>query len=250
MSRKQVSTIPLYEVVKTELKARGLTYRDVAKALGASENSMRLRFANRRLSMEQFMAIAELLELTMAQLLGKLDEPPARQLTPAQEAVLVRDTNLLLVIVRVLDGWSIADIVATYDLTEAEVIKYLLQLDRIGLIELLPQNVIRFRVRRTVEWLPDGALHRLIEARIPHFLNNKFNDALSNRFLSWSRLTPAAIEILHTEMRRLRSRLEALHEECKIAPSDQLHDIVVLLAEREWELPDFSAIRHKPLSAR
>ncbi len=246
MSRKLLSTTPLYEAIKKELKIADLTYRDVAKILGISENNVRLKFAKRRLSIDNLMIIAELLNMTMSELVSKSENPPAQQLTATQELKLSQNMKLLLVGVRILDGWSIKDIITTYDLTEAECIKHLLQLDRLQLIDLLPENVIRLRVRRGMDWQPDGALHRLIESRLPDFLNNRFNGKLDDRFFLWSRLTPAAVDIVHAEIRRFRARLVSLHEECKIAPADQLHEIVVLLAEREWELPDFTQMRRTP----
>lgn len=49
---------------------------------------------------------------------------------------------------------------AEYRLTRAECVKYLLMLDRMGLVELLPGDRIRPRVARDFDWSPDGPIRR------------------------------------------------------------------------------------------
>jgi transcriptional regulator with XRE-family HTH domain len=55
--------------IKQCLKAAGLTYRDVAKALDLSEPSVKRLLANGRLTVERLAQLCELLGMTMAELL-------------------------------------------------------------------------------------------------------------------------------------------------------------------------------------
>ena len=148
--------------VKRHLKAQGLTYRDVAAALKLSEASVKRVFARESFTVERLAAIARLLGFTLAELLAEsaAEVPQLRVLTSEQEAKLVSDGKLLLVAVCALNRWSAAEITAEYRLTRAECLKYLLVLDRMGLIELLPGDRIRPRVARDFDWLPDGPIRR------------------------------------------------------------------------------------------
>ena len=73
---------------------------------------------------------------------------------------------------------DVAEIVAEYRLTRAECLKYLLVLDRMGLIELLPGDRIRPRVARDFDWSPDGPIRRyFMEHALDDFLDSDFSKA-------------------------------------------------------------------------
>lgn len=242
MNTTKSTLTTMYTVLKNELKAKGLGYKDVADVLDVSVGSIRHRFADRTLTMEQIIAITELLGCTLSELTRKMETPPVSQFTLKQEQAFIEDLRLVLVLARIMDGWSIADIVATHELTEAQCIKYLLDLDRLDLIDLLPNNVVRPRIKRNPEWQPDGPLHRLMAANATHFLDSRFDGPFESRSMASGELTPAAIALLKNDLRQLQQRMEILHEECKIAPRDQRHRIVLLTAAREWGLPAFEAL--------
>ena len=70
---------------------------------------------------------------------------------------MVADTRLLLVAICCLSQWTVEQMLAAYRLTEAEVVKHLAQLDRLGIIELRPLNRYKLRVSKTFRWRPRGA---------------------------------------------------------------------------------------------
>ncbi len=59
---------------------------------------------------------------------------------------MVADPKLLLVAVHAVNHWTFDEIVATYTLSKAECIRMLACLDKLGIIDLLPNNKIRVRV--------------------------------------------------------------------------------------------------------
>ena len=111
----------LVNTLKRRLKIQGMTYRDLAVALGVSEPSVKRMFALRRFSVDRVVAISHLLGFTLAELSNEaaVSESRLHTLTEEQEGKLVSDTKLLLVAVCVLNQWEIRDIVETYALTEA-----------------------------------------------------------------------------------------------------------------------------------
>jgi transcriptional regulator with XRE-family HTH domain len=232
----------LVDTIKRELKARGLTYRDVASALQLSEASIKRLFSSERFTVERLAQIAEVLEFTLAELLQKSAASVAQlhTLSHAQEAQLIADDKLLLVTVCALNDLSIEYIADTYHLARQEIIKRLRILDLMGVIELLPGDRIRRRVRRDFDWLPDGPIRRYFsQASLDDFLHVPFDGELQAQEFAHGVLTDAAQAKLKNELRRLRATLATLHEESIPAPISQKHGVGMLLALREWEPESF-----------
>ena len=61
-------TQQLLAALKRELRVRHLTYRDVAKALGLSEPSVKRLFSSGRFTLDRLAALTGLLGLTLAEL--------------------------------------------------------------------------------------------------------------------------------------------------------------------------------------
>ena len=236
----------LMSTIKRHLKAQGLAYRDVARALELSEPSIKRMFSTERMTLDRLAQIGELLGYTLAELLEESAAPLAQVhgLTEAQETKLVADTKLLLVAVCALNHWSLADIIAAYCLTKAECLKQLLVLDRMGLITLLPGDRIRLRVARDFEWLPNGPIRRFFAGQgLQDFLDSSF--AASGEIMEFAHgmLTQEAQVEVMMELRRLRAKLAALHTESKATPLPQRKGTGLLVAMREWEPAGSRALR-------
>ena len=78
------------------------------------------------------------------------------EMTREQEKVLASDSKLLGVFYLLFNDWQPDDIHERYLLTRAEVLKHVLQLDRLGLVELLPHDKVKLRVPKTLRLRRDG----------------------------------------------------------------------------------------------
>lgn len=238
--------------VKRHLKAQGLTYRDVAAALKLSEASIKRVFARESFTVERLANIAHLLGFTLAELLAESasELPQLRVLKPDQEAKLVSDGKLLLVAVCALNRWTAAEITSEYRLTRAECLKYLLVLDRMGVIELLPADRIRPLVARDFDWLPSGPIRRyFMDHALGDFLGSKFIEHDETLDFAQGLVTESGLAQLRQELRRLRARMATLHEESTAAPLEQRRGIGLMLALRQWEPKDFKQLRRRPVSS-
>jgi len=239
--------------VKRHLKAQGLTYRDVAVALKLSEASVKRTFADESFTVERLSKVAHMLGFTLAELLQESasEIPQLRVLTGDQEEKLVSDEKLLLVAVCALNRWTAAEIIAEYHLSRAECLRFLLVLDRMGIIELLPGDRIRPRVARDFDWLPDGPIRRYFSERaLGDFLGSRFNEANEALEFAQGLLTDPALAQLRVELRKLRSRMAALHEESASAPLEQRRGIGLMLAMRRWEPESFKRLRRTASRAK
>ena len=236
----------LIATVKRQLKAQDRSYRDVARYLELSEASVKRLFSSERFTVERLAKIGELLGFTLAEMLqtAASSVPELDTLTSAQEAQLVSDEILLMVTVLALNHWSVADIVNWYRISEAEVVKRLRILDRMGVIELLPGDRIRRRARRDFDWLPHGPIKAYFAKQgVSDFLKGPFNDADESMDFSHAMLTKTAQAELKVELRRLRRKLASLHEESVPASLHDKRGIGLLLAMRRWEPAAFLRLR-------
>ncbi|AYQ43207.1 XRE family transcriptional regulator [Burkholderia aenigmatica] len=239
-------TAQLIEMLKRQLKAQGMTYRDVARALDVSETSVKRLFASGRFTLERVVEISQLLGYTLAELVqeASASAPRLRVLTEQQEALLVSDDKLLLVAVCAINYWTVQDIVSAYQVTKAECVKYLLMLDRMNVVALLPGDRIRVRVARDFDWLPGGPIRRYFHAHaLGDFLDSRFDGEGETMTFSQGMLTEAASAELELELRRLRSKAAALHAESSSAPLAQKRGTSLLIAKRMWEPAGFQALR-------
>jgi len=142
--------VQLVATTKRELKAQGLTYKDVGRALKLSEASVKRVFASERFTVARLAQVSQLLGMTLTELLEESTSslPQLDILSREQESQLVSDDKLLLVAVCSLNHWTLADITSVYDIPKQEAVKRLRILDRLGLIELLPGDRIRRRAKR------------------------------------------------------------------------------------------------------
>ena len=236
----------LLATLKRRLKIQGMTYRELAVALGISEPSVKRMFASGRFSIDRAVEISHLLGFTLAELTHEaaVSESRLHLLTEAQEGELVSDEKLLLVAVCVLNQWEIKDLVGTYRLTEAECIQRLVKLDRLRLIQLLPGNRIRLNVARDFDWRPKGPIRMFFLSQgLGEFLESNFEGEDEVMAFSHAMLTESAVAKMRAELRKLRQKFAELHEESLAAPLTKRCGTGLLLAMREWELVAFTALR-------
>ncbi|WP_426192360.1 helix-turn-helix domain-containing protein [Massilia sp. DWR3-1-1] len=236
----------LVATLKRQLKLQGKTYAQVAVALGLSEASVKRLFSGGQFTIERIVILCNLLGLTLAELAQAAEAGGARlrTLSAVQEKELVSDTRLLLVAVCALNHWSMADMLATYRMSEAQCLQGLLRLDRLGVITLLPGNRIRLTVARDFDWLPDGPIRHFFDTEgMADFLDSRFAASGDTLAFSHAMLTDAALDKLHGELRKLRAVFAELHEASLASPLPKRRGSALLLALREWEPARFTALR-------
>ena len=238
--------IQLVATIKKLLRSQGLTYRDLAKALKISEPSIKRMFSSGRLTIDRLVQISNFLGFTLAELSREAQaaQPVLHTLTEKQEREVVSDPKLLMVAVCALNHWTMDEIVGLYRLSDAECIKYLLQLDTLRIIDLLPGNRIRLNVSRDFDWLPSGPIRQYFQSRgISDFLQSNFAQDEETMAFVHGMFTDQALAQILDELRRLRKKFAELHEESLSAPLSKRRGIGLLLAMRGWEPADFTKLR-------
>jgi transcriptional regulator with XRE-family HTH domain len=233
-------TKALVDAMKDVLKARGWTYAKVAKGLGISEASVKRVFASRSFTLKRMDEICGLIgvEITdLANIVRAQAETPV-QLSLEQEKELVSDIKLLLVAAHALNHWSLEEIVANYKLSRAECVRLLLRLDKLGIIEFLPNDRIRVRVSRDFSWLPDGPIQQYFRAQVQtDFFRSRFDGGGELLTFASGMLSRASNATLQSRLRQLASELSELHHGDLKLPLAERFGTSLLLAVRPW-LPE------------
>lgn len=243
------TTQTLISVLKAELKAAGMTYAMLARELGLAESSIKRMFARGEMTLSRVDEICRVLRTDYADLSRKVaDAAPMRhELTAEQEAAVVADPKLLLVAICVLSRWTAPQMVASYQLSEAEVVARLARLDRLGVIELKAHNRYRLRTSKTLRWRPDGPVMRFFRERV-------VSDYFASGFDGpgeWLSLVHGEISALHAaqfsqRLQRLAEDFAQAHLDDQALPEAQKLPFTMVLALRTWVFSAFRALRREP----
>ena len=170
-------TPALIKTLKQQLKAHGKTYADVATTLQISEASVKRLFASNSFSLQRLEHVCQLIDLQLTELILLMEksQPQLQQLTTAQEKDIVNDPLLLLITVSVINGHSYHELLNDINITEPELIQKLAQLDRLHIIDLLPNNRIKLLVAPNFKWLSNGPIQQYFQQHVEQaFFNTTF----------------------------------------------------------------------------
>ncbi|MFO1233157.1 MAG: helix-turn-helix transcriptional regulator [Paenacidovorax caeni] len=240
------TTADLVTALKKELKAAQMTYADLAQAIGMAESSVKRMLAKGDMPLSRIDAICRALKLDFADLARRVadSQPLLQELSAEQERAVVADKKLLLMAICVLSQWTLEQVLTTYRLTEAEGVKYLAQLDRIGIIELRPGNRYRLKLAKTFRWRPHGPVmdyfreHALLDYFAGGFDGPGEGVLLVHGSISRS-LAPAFME----RMQRVAQDFAQQHLADQRQPEAQREGYTLLLAMRSWEFEAFTGMR-------
>ncbi len=135
-------TTRMLDTLKKCLKVKGVTYRQLAAEMNLSEASIKRLFCEQSFSLKRIEQICTFLDLSFYDL-AKLSEKSKKVpsvLTVAQEIALADNSKLLLFFYLLLNGREPQSIVKDYKISPKESQKFLLELDRLKLINLYPDN--------------------------------------------------------------------------------------------------------------
>ena len=239
----------LLTTLKRELKAKGVTYAEVAKALALSESSIKRLFSEANLSLDRLEALCRVVDLEIADLVRRMDSERHRihMLTEEQEREVAEDPKLLLVAMCVLNLWTFDEIIDAYALTEHECVQLLARLDRLQLIELLPLNRFRLTVASDFRWISNGPIQRFFRKQVqPAFLKSSFTGAGEKLVFRSGMLSRGSNAAMMKKMDRLVAEFNELHDEDSALPLAERFGSSLLVAIRPWEFDYFRALKRRP----
>jgi DNA-binding Xre family transcriptional regulator len=240
------TTADLVIALKKELKAAQMTYADLARALGMAESSVKRMLARGDMPLSRIDAICRALRLDFADLARRVadSQPLLAELSQEQERAVVADKKLLLMAICVLSQWTLEQVTGAYRLSEAEAVKYLVQLDRLGIIELRPLNRYRLKLAKTFRWRPHGPVMEFFrENALLDYFGGGFDGAGEGLLLVHGSIARSLAPSLVERLQRVAQDFAQQHLADQRLPEQEREGYTLLLAMRSWEFAAFTQMR-------
>lgn len=240
------TTVDLVTALKKELKAAQMSYADLAKALGMAESSVKRMLAKGDMSLSRIDEICRAMRMDFADLARLVvdAQPMLAQLTQEQERAVVADKKLLLVAICVLSQWTLEQIVDSYRLSMADGIKYMAQLDRIGIIELRPLNRYRLKLAKAFRWRAHGpVMNYFRDHAVLDYFSGGFDAAGEGLLLVHGSVARSLAPSFLERMQRVAQDFAQQHLADQKLPEKDREGYTLLLAMRSWEFAAFAGLR-------
>ncbi len=147
--------------IKKIMKNRQITYRDLALKMKVSESGLKKTFQAKDASFAKLNQICGILGVRLVDVLHMESHwaPDVLTFTPQQEEFLLDDEQALDVFFLIAyDGLSLAETQEKLELDRSTITKIVRKLDRLGLVEWMPSDEVRFPRDGIVLWEDKGEL--------------------------------------------------------------------------------------------
>jgi transcriptional regulator with XRE-family HTH domain len=235
----------MIDALKRQLKAKAVTYAELARRIGLSEASVKRMFAQRSFTLERLEQVLEAVGMDFAELVQAATDAPQliAQLSYAQEQEIIGDTKLLIVAVASLNMIPLEEIVAVYKISEAEAVKYLLRLDKTGFLRLMPNNRVKLLVARTFSWIPNGPIQTWFRGEAyGDFLDARFAGEQEIMKLVSVMLSQRSAKALLERLKQVADEFSRQHQDDARLPYEQRHSLTFMLAARPWMPKAFQSL--------
>lgn len=238
----------LLEGLRSILRRRGLSYADLARRLQVSESTVKRMFSRGVVSVSRLEEVCRLVDIDFLDLAKECNarDSGSAMLSSEQEHALTDDPILLAVFHLLLNDWAPERIEACYLIEKAQMISLLAKLDRVGLIELKPHNVIRLRVSPRLSWGRQKEVRARYERTVrEEFLSAPFDRPDDVLRFDVRELTPASIAALQEKIESLAIELQELAGRDANEPTDRKVSVGCLVAARPWVFSVLTALRRR-----
>ena len=209
---------------------------------------MKRMFSLENMSLDRLVQVCDLMSLEITDLLelARAAEARTAELTEEQERTLVSNPKLLLAAILAINNWTASAILEGYEFSEPELVRLLAQLDRLGIIALLPGNRIRVRLASNFAWRKGGPFQRFFEERLQdQFFHSSFSGPGELRIMVTGSLSARSNELLQQRARKMAEELDRLVEEDRVLDHAARHGTTLVMAMRAGDLGLFTKFKRK-----
>ncbi len=236
------------EALKRCLRARGMTYAQLARAVGLSEPSVKRMFSRGTFTLARLDEILAVLELDLyevARMSRGADSGP-NEMTVEQEAALAKDERLLSVFWLVQNDWRFADIVTEYSISKAELTLAFGRLARLKLVDWGTGERVRLRLPKDFRWRAGGPVKKAYGRRVTQeFLQARFDAPLELLRFESREMSAESAAVLKRRVERVVAECNDLAELDASAPADRRIGVALLVACRPWEFSVVNALKRR-----
>ena len=241
----------MLDTLKRCLRARGMTYGRLGRALGLSESSVKRLFSDESFTVARLERVCKALDMSIAELSRMTAGASASQsptqtfsLTLEQERMLASNSLLLACFYLLLNGRTVNEVADRLSLSARAMRTFLGKLSAARLVDVDSGNTVRLHARLPIAWRPEGPVRKLYERQVrAEFLHGEFSDRNETMSFHSAELSPASVRILLRKIEKLAVDFADLAALDMHLPTRDKTSIAMLLASRPWVFSMFSAYR-------
>jgi len=217
------ATGKLIAALKVKLKAKHLSYREVAAHLRVSEATVKRYFVGKGVTIEVLQRLAEIVDLDLLSLAIVAEDQSVvhRRMSPAQLAVIKRRGPLRALFFQLLAGWTVEQIVREFNLG-SQIEGHLTKLENLGMIRRLSKRGVKVLVKPSLGDRAYGEMSDLAIERAQQFLRDLTlrEDTCDFQF-DPVRLSAASAIELRKIMRHFESEIRELSRRDMVLPPEE-----------------------------
>ena len=242
MRRKQGNdqTARVIDTLKGLFRARGMRHAEIADALGLSRSTLKRRLAGSGLTIPFLESLCGLIGVNLIELFELAvanRDTRSRRLTLEQEKALHADVRLGFIFSRLQLGWSAEEVQRECGISEAPLILYLMHLENLGLIDLLPGNRVRLHTAREIDWRKHGPMWHSVDRYLKDiFTMTDSDDEELSRRTAVVKLSQASIGQLDQLFYHVQTEVRRLAQIDRMLVPDEKTWYAVLVGARPFEV--------------
>lgn len=155
----------VFAALRSALKARGITYAELARRLGMSEPSVKRLFQQQDCKLSRLAAICTAIDLPLETLIEASNRPagPSVPLSHDAERHLAAYPSLFYFLLFLMDRFTPQQIARETGLSQASIELYMRNLDRLGIVERDVSERYRLLITTPVAWRWTGPLAPILK---------------------------------------------------------------------------------------
>eukprot|EP00903_Cladosiphon_okamuranus_P002477 g2475.t1 len=215
-----------FKILQGVLKARGMTYADLAVRMEVSEPTVKRIFAGHDCKLSRLLEICDILEVPLADVLHRAERTAEETslLPVSTEARLAADPSLFYLFILLREPIPQQDIEDRFQLTPEDMFRLGRALEALGLAEVHPGNRIRITWTAPVRFRPDGPLIPLLKEINTRFLGQVIEARGGNQgafFTVSRRMLPDTGAFILREIESLKEAIAELARQDQMVSRDE-----------------------------
>ncbi len=243
-----MNTSGLVEEIKKELKKQDITYAELGKRVKLSEAAIKRAFALRNFSLRRLDQICGAIGVDLTELVvsaGRAAETIPHMSMMVEEE-LSADPTLLLALYLILLKSSPATIRKELGIDKAGLFRLARRLERLGLVDVLPGERVRPRIRKSVRWRPGGPLASHYGPSIKQvFFNSEFKGSSEHQDFLTGMLTPDSFKVLKRKLIDLFRQFDDLSDLDSKTDEERTQGFWFYCGIRPWAPLDVVRLKNK-----
>jgi DNA-binding Xre family transcriptional regulator len=236
----------LLEQLKKVIKTQELTYKDIGQKLGLSESTIKRTFTKGSMSLERLEIICEMVDVELSDLIdmAKENHLSIDSLSHEQEEELASNVPLLLVAHLLINKWTVHQILANYDINRLSMTTHLSRLDKMKLIDYLPNEKVRLKMHRNFHWLEGGPIQQFYGRHVENeFFQCKFTGPGEIKLFRSGMLSVKSNNDMQEKIAKLSEHFNELHKNDEKTDLSEKFGTSICIAMRPWDISLFTQLR-------